>query len=418
MTLRFTILTLFTTAVLLACKEPVNHSTQPNNALLRGRVMKLNDGHALAGARVSLYYHEVQMFREGLYIGGQTHTRPICRVLSNEKGEFVLPAFTDTTGLPTYALLQVSKPGFESMYELFIPLHEGKNEVGKISLRNKAQFVQLTASHSGARMRFRHDERPKAIFTHDEARLRQCFPAEKLKYLPSIKTLMPQGGYAKFYRPQRGYNEVPKDFSPRAWTRWNTLLLPLELAVAGVTEGEVGLFTEYPEALKTQAVWVRTYMLNKAQRTRQPQNFQLAFQSTLAGYSLRAAQATRGLILTHPAAYGGLGNPITAVFSSRCNGDFTQSGDQAKWRGCSLGGNRTPYLLAVACSKHPNCHQAGLRKGCCRVDDRRGRYIYGHGAGGCQHGMRDFAARGWAFFDIATYFFYGSELVPFHRDVW
>ena len=46
------------------------------------------------------------------------------------------------------------------------------------------------------------------------------------------------------------------------------------------------------------------------------------------------------------------------------------------------------------------------------------KYIYGHGAGGCQHGMRDYAEKGWDYSQIAPYYYYGSQIMQYRKDVW
>lgn len=404
----------------IACQQKTK--TIEGNATILGEVISLESGHPLANAKINLFYHNTRMFQEGLWIGEPSCETPSQIVYTNKDGLYKIDAMADTTGLPTYVWLYVTHPKHEGMHELFVHIDEGANTFGRIELRKPRQFVHLIGNGAGPnrKIKYKHAIRNESVFSHKVSELAIHFPKEKLSKLPSIKSLMPNGNYVKYYDLRQGYNaHSRRNFNRSSWNAYTNVMLPLDLAMAGVTEGEVGLFTDHPEALKTQAIWARTYALYKGMHLKVPQNFQLAFRSSISDNSLKAGLLTSREILTHPNTKGGNGNPIQAVFSARCNGDFTQPGELAKWSGCALGGNKTPYLQAVPCSNHPNCHQAGMtRSSCCNIDGSEARYIYGHGAGGCQHGMRDYAEKGLDYRQIAPYFFSGSKIMQYRKDVW
>ena len=400
-----------------SCQQPIE--TKEGNATIFGEVLNLQAGVPIAKAEVELFYHQTKMLQEGLYIGEMSEDKASTKVYTDKAGIFKLPAIADTTGHPTYVWIRVSHPDFERMHEVFVYIQKGHNTFGAIEMRKPALFGKKVRQEKGRQM-YKHATRSTKVFVHDISLLKQRYPMDSLMQLPSIKAFRPKGNYARYYDLKRGYNNHQiRRFKRKNWTPYTNIILPLDLAMAGVTEGEVGLFTDHPEALKTQVIWARTYALYKALHTRMPQNFQMAFNTSIADYTLQASLETTHTILTHPKVAGGLGSPLLSVFSSRCNGDFTQSGEMAKWSGCKLGGNRTPYLLAVECSNHPNCYQAGMtRTSCCNIAGSQRRYIFGHGAGGCQHGMRDYAEQGWPHTIIAPYFYYGSRLSQYEKDVW
>ncbi len=418
------LLILLVSLLLLACQQPQAPTAPRTNAVLSGAVVNLVSGAPVANAEVSLCYHKTEMLKEGLWIGTTACETPEVLATTGDNGRFDLPIFADTTGLPAYVWVRVAHPDFEVLNEVYIPVIVGENELGEIGMRRRAANIASKAAKSTGRKRAL-SPRKGEVFVHPVEALRARFPAEKLAELPSVSDRVASGQYVRFAAPVRGYNARPAGFRPDTWDAWHTLLLPVEVAVAGVVEGEVGLFTDHPEALRTQAVWARTYALHKGLNERLPQNFQLAFSTTIAESSLCAAQDTEGQILSHDKAPGGMGFPLLAVFSARCNGDFTQSGQTAKWSGCELGGAWNPYLLPVECSRHPNCKESGLGTPCCNIDPYWERYLYGHGAGGCQQGMKDFAegnfpggTRGLSHTLIAPYYFQGARLVPFYGDVW
>lgn len=394
----------------------------PDTAVIMGEVINLYDGSPVSNAEVGLCYHQTSMLKEGLFVGGEACQVPDTVAFTNEKGSFSLPALIDDLGTPTYVWIRVKHPDFETTHEVFVHVKPGENSFGVLEMRERNQFQKWASKNEKPKPVRRSAFKAKkgAIFAHDQEKLKRIYPLNTLRCLPSIKDLQPEGGYVKYYQPVRGYNERPKEFDAKKWDAYSTLLLPMDVAMAGVTEGEIGGFTEHPDALMTQAIWARTYALYKGMHQRIPQNFQMAFKTTLEERTLRAGLDTKGMILSHLNAPGGFGNPIQAVFSARCNGDFTQPAHKAKWAGCKLSGNKIPYLLSVACSHHSNCNQGGMSSGsCCEVASGQERYIYGHGAGGCQHGLRDYTEeKGWPYALVAPYYFHGSTLRYFDRDVW
>lgn len=410
----YIILLIFT--LLLSCGEEADPYF--GNAVVVGEIVSLAEGMPVADARVTMCPMEVILLKEGIYIKGGRCDSAEYEIKTDESGMFEIPMDVDTFGLPTYVWLTISHPDYEIAHETYVHVGKGGNSLGKIALRNPGgKTVQNLKRHILPRKR--------EIFTHDVKVIQKLYQQQG-ENLPSADTYFPEGNYARYFEPLRGYNTTPGYFKKNQWLPAETIILPMDIAMAGVTEGEIGEFTAHPEALKTQIIWARTYALYKALMLRVPQNFQMAFQTTITDYMLRASEETSKMILTHPNAPGGVGYPINAVYSAQCNGDFTQSGRLAKWSGCKVGGSWVPYLIAVECSGHPNCHDTGMAAGtCCNIDPDWGRYVYGHGAGGCQHGMRDFAEgnyptgkAGLPHTIIAPYFFYGSTLIQFKEDVW
>lgn len=407
--------------VFFSCRE--NFSDNFGNAVVMGEIVSQADGSPIPGARIELCFQEVMMLKEGLFIGGINCDSADRVVQTDEEGIFEIMLNADTTGLPTYVWLRVSHPDYEVKHEMYVHVGKGGNSLGMLPLRPSGNPLDVAATPKSSRLIV---PRSPYIFTHSVKSLRNVFPANSLDLLPSVSDVFPEGNYARFYQPIRGYNTIPENFSLKKWDTWETIIIPMDAAMAGVTEGEVGEFTDHPEALKTQVIWARTYALYKGLMFRMPQNHQMAFRSWVSDRVLQASRETSGMILTHPDAPGGEGYPLMAVYSAQCNGDFTQSGRLAKWSGCKVGGTWVPYLIAIECSKHPNCYQTGSNsQSCCNVDPEWQRYVYGHGAGGCQHGMRDFAEgnfpngkQGLPHTVIAPYYFYGSSLIQFHQDVW
>ena len=403
-----------------SCKE--SSKEIPSTAVILGEVVNVYDGAPVSNAEVGLCYHETSMLKEGLFVGGTACEIPDTIAYTDEKGNFSLPALVDRLGTPTYVWIRVKHPDFETTHEVFVHVKPGENAFGILEMRERNQFQKWASKNkknlSSKRSAFK--VKKGSIFIHSKERLKKVFPPHTLRCLPSIQDLQPKGGYVRYCDPVRGYNERPSQFDSKKWDAYETLLLPMDLAMAGVTEGEIGGFTDHPDALMTQAIWARTYALYRGMHERTPQNFQMAFKTTLDDRTLRAGIESSGMILSHLKAPGGFGNPIEAVFSARCNGDFTQPAHAAKWGGCKLSGNRIPYLLSVACSHHTNCNEGGMSSGsCCEIVRGKKRYIYGHGAGGCQHGLRDYTEeKGWPYAVVAPYYFHGSTLRFFDQDVW
>ena len=331
------------------------------NGVMMGTILNYETGLPVAGAKVGLCYHETLMLKEGLWVGGNSCEVPPILTETLDDGSFRLPVRVDTLGLPTYVWLQVSHPDFETLNEVYIPVKKGKNLFGSMTL-NKVRQFRRDQEHLVKNKRAFGLTTGK-VFPHTARQLKRLYPFDTLAQLPSIRELMPDGGYFKYFEVQRGYNDIPSRFKLNKWNAYRTIIVPEEMAIAAATEGEIGRFSDHPEALKAQAVWIRTYVYEKALHTRLPQNFQLAFQTTISEPTLQASRDTQGMILSHKRARGGLGFPIQAVFSAQCNGDFTQPGERAKWGPCELRGNPIPYLTSVACSSHLNCHQSGMKSG-------------------------------------------------------
>lgn len=384
------------------------------NATLEGIVVNQLTGQPIQDAKVGLCYHSKKMYREGFYLGGLDCDTLQEAGITEIDGSFELPALVDTLGMPTFAWLQVSHPDYETTHEIYIRLDTGRNVFGVFPVRAAQKISKKPNQPPIPERYFREKEVFKGLATELEA----LFPADSLSKLPSILSDTSLGSLAKCFKVQRGYNAQPKDFSHKTWDAYHTILIPNDLAVAGTVEGEVGNFTYNPNALKAQAIWARTYALYKSMYHKAPHNLQLAFRTRIAAGTLAASRDTEDLILTHAKVRGGWGNPLLAVFSARCNGDFTQAGTEAKWKPCTLGGTYNPYLLKVACSGHSNCKQGGMRPSlCCEIDTERQRYLFGHGAGGCQYGLKDFAEKyNWDFERIATHYFKGSGLVKYERE--
>ncbi len=407
-----------------ACQE-----TEPeapvSNGVLSGTIVGRISGAPIANATVSLCYHATEMTRDGLLIGGTECENPELLTQTMPDGSFHLPILADTSGLPTYAWVRIIHPDYETMNELYVHLEPGTVEFGVMGLRSRSDGQSPPAITKVSNRRKALSPRKGKVFVHSQAALKKLFSEEELSMMAPVSERIPQGQYVRYQNPVRGYNKRPKGFRKKNWDAWSTIILPLDIAMAAVAEGEIGTFTHHTEAIKTQAIWARTYALHKGLNEQLPQNHQLAFSTTIAENFLCASKETEGTILSHNFAPGGMGFPLLAVFSARCNGDFTQPGQLAKWSGCDLSGSWNPYLIAVECSKHSNCDDAGQRKACCNIDSYWGRYLFGHGAGGCQHGMKDFAegnyaggASGLSHTVIAPYYFYGSQLVSFYGDVW
>jgi hypothetical protein len=168
--------------------------------------------------------------------------------------------------------------------------------------------------------------------------------------------------------------------------------------IGGVVAAEMG--DTFPfEALKAQAIASRTYALERYERTGIANGGQAysAFFSPMGESAVAATNTTGGVLLYQ-------GQPFTAFFSARCNGDFTLDSEDGLScipggcaNPCEVGGllplaDPLPYARSRPCSGHVNCSMTS--EACCVVSiDARVEYIYGHGVGMCQRGAQQFACR-------------------------
>jgi hypothetical protein len=177
--------------------------------------------------------------------------------------------------------------------------------------------------------------------------------------------------------------------------------------VAGTVAAEMG--EGFPaSALRAQAIAARTYALERHERTGVANGGQ-AYASTFAPQGKSAVAALQ----THARVALAGGEPITAFYSARCNGDRTLDSEDglSGTTTCVVGGlgvGSLPYVRSRPCSGHVSC--ALTTEPCCTVligGDVQ--HIYGHGVGLCQRGAQELACRDG---------FDGEEIVDrFYTDV-
>ncbi|MDB5226846.1 MAG: SpoIID/LytB domain protein, partial [Bacteroidota bacterium] len=177
--------------------------------------------------------------------------------------------------------------------------------------------------------------------------------------------------------------------------------------IAGNVGGEMSGFPL--EAKKVQAVAGRTYSLYNINNLGKSANCGQAYSTSPNQASIDASTSTTTQVLLYN------GNLIQALYSARCNGNYTQNSNSGTFHNggssdCSLSGNSIPYLVSVSCSGHSNCSLNPGETPCCNVlisTANTNGYIYGHGVGMCQRGTQGFVSQGYTYDWILTHFYTG-----------
>lgn len=363
-------------------RSPVTGQFQLVN--LTGSVNHKLTGHPLQGVRVSILFRKVELMPDGSplikHISESVDRGH--RVTTDQQGNFsiAIPSY----GQHTYLYLLFEKDGFES--SMLTPV----KAVNNASVEQSMIPLHLNSFQSYLLDSIRHEEfiRKEEQKLIDPPRLSEVAD-------PDSSSLRTTGGGCTYSVPNtiyvknlsQGYNSYSCPNSSGF-----TGYMMIDEFVGGVVAAEMG--SSFPtEALKAQAVAVRTYALwRENPNSGIGGNCGMAYSFSSCPACTTAANNTSGEVLMYN------GNIIQALFSARCNGQYTQNSNEltlTALSNCNLSGNSLPYLVCRPCSGHPDCSNFS-ESPCCNVFNSCYGFgnIYGHGGGLCQRGAQGFANNG------------------------
>lgn len=354
---------------------------------ITGSVIDVTSGRAIVGARIDIFKRIVDVRPDGTQrLHPLSASIPLGTTLTDDEGRF---AFRLPSGNPTsFLALSIRAEGYWSAWVALIRVDSGlipPIDVEMVRVALTRPELALWARRWGRLKERLYQQHPSFDQAVD---LRTWFT-------PAPRPTLDKGALLAQDHPTY---PVPDDVYVVDLAGF-TGFIDLDEFIAGVVSIEMG--DGFPlEALKAQAVAARSFAVERFHRTGVANGGQ-AYTPRIGSKSLTATINTSKVVMLYDEGV------IVALFSARCNGDFTLNSEDglSGTSTCIVGGlgvGRLPYARSRPCSGHINCSQTSER--CCEVFvEGRLQYIHGHGVGLCQRGAQEFAGRdGWDWRDILT----------------
>jgi hypothetical protein len=365
----------------------------------------------VAGARVSLYRRNYSKDAAGNYtLHAAKSSQLLNTVSAGPVGSFHF--YIELQDTLDFYMVEVTAPGFEGMREMIIPLRDEDMKRIFFVMHPTAQDAateRLLAADEETELR-REDAKRRADYPAIAAEISRLHTPALMRdaRVQACSYTVPANIWVT--NLANGYNNTSCTNSNALFTGF----MNFDEYVAGVVGGEMGTGTAFSlEAKKAQVVAARTYSLWRTTPAAQggggytSGNCGQSYTSQTCTTCASAATATTGQVLTYNNVI------IDALYSARCNGNFTQNSNQGTFNpaaNCNLTGNLLPYLLSQPCSGHTSCNSVSGELPCCNVTISTAGtpgYLYGHGVGLCQRGAQGFAALGNSHDQILNKFYTG-----------
>lgn len=375
------------TGVAMTPGQQTSSASSERGRWITGSVIDVTSGGAIAGARIDLFKRIVDVRPDGIErLRSLSASIPLGATSTDDEGRFVfrLPSRTPAR----FLALSIRAEGYWGRWIALIGADAGPVQPIDVEL------VRVDLSRRELALWARRQERLKRLLYQQNPSFDQAVDVRTWfapPPTPPLKRDMPLAQDHPTY-------PVPDDVYVVDLAGF-TGFIDLDEFIAGVVSIEMG--DGFPfEALKAQAVAARSFALERFHRTGVANGGQ-AYTPRIGSKSLTATINTSKVVMLYDE------DVIVALFSARCNGDFTLNSEHglSGTSTCIVGGlgvGRLPYARSRPCSGHINCSQTAER--CCEVFvEGRLQYIHGHGVGLCQRGAQEFAGRdGWDWRDILT----------------
>lgn len=343
-------------------------------AEVRGTVVDALSAEPLASAVVSLSIRSVRTDAVGAMHLGPVEGYPLGTTETGTDGSFAISTAA-VSAQARFGAIAATAPGYEPGFDTLValsPSRAGELTVALVPLAlASADRERLEAAHAARRDSLRGE--PDGI----------AVALEAFASSPARVALTERVG--------SGYPVPEEVFVVELGEARFTGYVAFDELVAGTVAAEMG--DGFPfEALRAQALAARTYALERFERTGVANGGQ-AYASAYAPQGKSAVAAAT----THARVVLAGGEPITAFYSARCNGDRTLDSEDGLSGivTCVVGGlgvGSLPYARSRPCSGHVSC--ALTTEPCCTVAiDGEVQHLYGHGVGLCQRGAEALACR-------------------------